>query len=190
MAAKNVGMIWPRSRSAMQGIGLLSGIWILVRNSQSCNWSSVCTRNGSIGTWSTGKPISMQQAITVAVSLPLLEFQCENQLVVCAPVQPQVDEGSSFSCGMSMCSNPIASRQQLLSEMGMAGSTFMCLFFVCRLHNMTFFCKHGPCLVDGVSTLSDANRSSCDAACTQPIAQQHYVTDHHQLISVTLVPTG
>jgi hypothetical protein len=29
-----------------------------------------------------------QQAITVAVSLPLLE-QCANQLVVCAPVQPQ-----------------------------------------------------------------------------------------------------
>jgi hypothetical protein len=64
-------------------------------------------------------------------------------------------------------------------------------FFVCRLHDMTFFCKHGPCLVDGVSTLSDANRSSCDVtACTQPIAQQHYATDHHQLISVTLVPTG
>jgi hypothetical protein len=38
----------------------------------------------------------------VAVSLPLLEFQCANQLVVCAPVQPQVDEGSSFSCGMSV----------------------------------------------------------------------------------------
>jgi hypothetical protein len=138
----------------MQGIGLLSGIWILVCSNQKCNWSSVCTRNGSIGTWITGKPISMQQAITVAVSLPLLEFQCANQLVVCAPVQPQVGEGSSFSCGMSMCSNPIASNSS--SEMGMAGNSWKHLhvsFFVCRLHNMTFFCKHGPGLVDGVSTL-------------------------------------
>ena len=129
MAAKNVGLIWPRSRSAMQGIGLLSGIWILVCSNQKCNWSSVCTRNGSIGTWSTCKPISMQQAITVAVSLPLLEFQCANQWVVCAPVQPQVDEGSSFSCGMSVCSNPIASNSS--SEMGMASWKHLHVSFFC-----------------------------------------------------------
>jgi len=133
MAAKSVGMIWPRSRSAMQGIGLLSGIWILVCSNQKCNWSSVCTRNVSIGTWSMGKPISMQQVTHFCGTagnycgsfITTTRTVCKSGggMRTCTATR---DEGSSFSCGMSMCSNPIASNSS--SEMGMAGSTFMCLF--------------------------------------------------------------